>query len=251
MRAPALAGGSRADELHLPGVASSALRLSPVAAGLVVEALAAGVRAAGHALTPGARRLLRGGERVEVQGASLLVEPAPAGGGATRVAAAALLREAAAGDEVSGPHLVVLSGPAAGARHVLGPEQTVGRGRGATIRIADPEASRVHARVRVGARGATIEDLRSKNGVRVNGIPVERRPVPLAAGAEITIGETVLALVDRRADAAPRRAPRRGGSGAPVHGRPGTSAPRRPLPAQALAALLLALSAAALALAGS
>lgn len=232
LRGPLAAGGSRTDDLHLPGCPAAALRLVPCAAGVVVEAAAAGVHAGGHPVHPGARRLLRPGDAVTLQGAALELAP-PAPPGDTRAAAAALLRDAAAGAVVPpGLHLVVLTGPAAGALHALGPAQTLGRGRGASIVIPDPSASRVHARLTVGPGGAAVEDLRSKNGVRVNGVRIERRPFPVRAGDELTVGETALALAG-------------GPPPAPPAGRP---AARR---ARLVAAALLALSAAALALAAS
>jgi hypothetical protein len=237
LAAPAVAGGSHADGLHLPGCPAAALRLLPCAAGVVVEAGAAGVRAAGHALHPGARRLLRPGERAELHGVALeLVAPPPAE--ETRAAAAALLRDAAAGDAPpAGLHLVVLSGPAAGARHALGPEQTLGRGRAATIVLPDPTASRLHARLTLGPDGARVADLGSKNGVRVNGGRIDRRPFPVRPGDELVVGETALAL----ADGTPEPSAPPGGIGeAPA---------RRRLPMRVVAAALLALSAAALALA--
>ncbi len=166
---------------------------------------------------------------------TLSLEPVPAGG-PTRVAAGALVRDAAGGAApMAGPHLVVLSGPAAGARHLLRAEQTIGRGRGATITIPDAQASRVHARIRLDGRGATVEDLGSKNGVRVNGIRIERSRCAIHAADEIVIGETAVALQDLPGPDAP--GPRRDGT-------------RRVRTAShLLAAALLALSAAALALA--
>ena len=237
----ATAGGSRADLVSLPGAPAAALRLEPYAAGIVVEACATGVRAAGRPLHPGARRLLRTGEEVEVGGSRIRVAPAPALDG-TRVAAAALVRAAAAASAevaVAGPHLVVLTGVEAGTRHALAAEQILGRGRSATIRVADLQSSRRHARLRLGACGASIEDLGSKNGLRVNGVAVERRPCPLQDGDELTVGETTLALVDpdARASAAPPQA----SVAAP---RPG----RFPRP-HVTAAALLGLCAAALVLA--
>ena len=126
---PATAGGSHADAIHLAGLPPGALALEPVHAGVVATARVAGARAAGHPLSPGARRLLRPGERVELQGASLGPIAARAAEG-TRVLAAALLAQAAAGEvPVAGPHLVVLTGPDAGARLPLGPEEILGRSR--------------------------------------------------------------------------------------------------------------------------
>jgi hypothetical protein len=242
---PVSAGGSRADGLLVPGLAPGALRLVPGRAGLVVEASAPGVRVAGHPVAPGERRLLRPGERAEVHGVTLALGRAEGSAdGGTRCAAAALLRDAAAGATPAGARLVVLTGAAAGALHPLGPEQTVGRGRDAAIRIADPRASRVHARLRVESRGASIEDLGSKNGVRVNGVRIEpRRPAPVAAGDEIVLGDTAVALEEGSSGGA--------GDGS---GTPGAAPPRGGRSRAALrlaAAALLALAAAALAFAGS
>ena len=117
--------------------------------------------------------------------------------GVTRAAAAAMLRAAAEGGAVvAGPHLVVVAGSSAGERIALLPVQTLGRGAGADVRVADPCASRVHARVRLDGAGATVEDLRSKNGVRVNGARVRRGRRRLVPGDEIALGATVLAFED-------------------------------------------------------
>jgi hypothetical protein len=237
VEAPLVAGGSHADDLQLPGAPAAALRLLPCAAGVVVEPGATGVRAAGHALHPGARRLLRPGERVELHGASLEVA-LPGQPEQTRAAAAALLRDAAVGAAPPpGLHLVVLSGPAAGARHPLAADQTLGRGRAATIVLPDATASRVHARLTVASGGAFVQDLRSKNGVRVNGVRIDVRH-PLRAGDELVVGETALALADGAAFAE---------TDPPAPGAPR----RRKIPARLVAAALLAISAAALALAAS
>jgi hypothetical protein len=231
---PLRAGGSHADDVHLPSCPPGALWLVPCAAGVVAEAASSGVRAAGRTLAPGDRRLLRSGERVELHGATIAVDPPAAD--ATRAGAGALLRGAAAGAApLAGAHLVVLTGRTAGTRHPLGGEQTIGRGRAASIVVPDPHASRVHARLRIGAAGAVIEDLGSKNGVRVNGVRIDRRPCPLRPGDEVRIGETALGLVDHPL--------------APADARQKRASPRRRPPAHVLAAALLALSAAALALA--
>lgn len=247
MSAPATAGGSRADGIVVPGAPPASALLVPVAAGVVIEASAPGVRVAGHAVAPGTRRLLRAGERAEIGGASLELEAAPPAD-STRVAAAALLRDAAAGaDPIAGPRLVVLTGPAAGVRHALGAEETIGRGRAASIRLRDPQASRVHARIRLGTDGATIEDLRSKNGLRLNGVRVDRCPAPLRAGDEIGIGDTALAVEGVAPDA-------RAGAVASAAAAPSPASPpprQGPRRRHAAAAALLALCALALALAGS
>lgn len=235
------AGGSLADDVLLPGCPPGAVTLLPCAAGVVVEAVAAGVRVAGHPLAPGARRLLRPGERAELHGAALAIE-SPAADAPTRAHGAELLRAAAAGHApVSGAHLVFLSGPSAGLRVPLRTEQTLGRSRRADVVLPDPRASRVHARVRIGPGGATVEDLRSKNGLRVNGVRVDRGAIPIRAGDELLLGDTRVAVELGEAEVA-------GAVARPGAGPPGARPGRR---GRAATAMLLALSAAALALAAS
>jgi hypothetical protein len=243
--AAASVGGSASDDVRLPGAPAGAVRLVPADAGLVVEVRSAGVRVAGKPAAPGSRRLVVAGERVEVLGHVLgLVADAPPEG--TRAMAGAFLREAAAGSApMATPHLVVLTGPRAGLRVPLRERLTVGRGRAANVVLPDPEASRVHAEVRLGGDAVTVEDLRSKNGVRVNAVRVEAGPQPLRAGDELTVGETVLRLVDpldalRRSAAAAEAMPPRPRA---------RFLPGRALPPELAAAVLLVLAGAALALA--
>lgn len=241
---PATAGGSQADAVFVAGLPAAAIELEPVEAGLVATARVAGARAGGHPLAPAVRRLLRPGERVELQGAA--VGPAAAARPeGTRALAAELVAQAAAGGApVAGPHLLVLTGPSAGARLLLGAEETLGRGRTATLRLPDPKASRRHARLRVGAGGVTVEDLGSKNGLLVNGVRADRGRRRLEIGDELAIGETLLALADPLAPGGPATA---AAGGAPREA--SARRPRRRRGAAQAAAALLAL-AAALALAG-
>jgi pSer/pThr/pTyr-binding forkhead associated (FHA) protein len=168
-----------------------------------------------------------------------LAQDAPREDG-TRLVAAAALRDASAGETPApGPHLVVLTGSLAGRRIPLRAEQVIGRGRTADVVLADAQASRRHVRVRLAERGAIVEDLGSKNGVRVNAVRAERGPALLRDGDLLAIGETELALVDPRdRDPSPAASARAEGP-----------RPRAPRIARLGAAALLALSAAALALA--
>lgn len=248
---PCSAGGSRGDAVLLEGVVPGALRLEPCPGGLLVEAASTGVRAADHPLPPGARRLLRAGERVVVRGHALaLPADAPAGArvGSTRAMASDLLRSIAdRAAPPAGPHLLVLTGPAAGQRLPLGREQTLGRSRRATLRLADPRASRLHARVRVDGAGATVEDLGARNGLRVNGLRIEGRAQPLRPGDVLAVGETELALVVPWSGGA--REPAAGEASAAASAPEATSSRGEEL--RRAAAALLALAAIALALAGA
>ena len=156
--------------------------------------------------------------------------------GATRIDAGALLRRAAAGGAAqAGPHLVVRE-PRGGARVVaLTGDCTVGRGRRAALSLADPSASRLHLRLQVDGAGTSVEDLGSRNGLRVNGGRARGRR-RLRSGDELEVGETLLRYVDplEPIGAAPDR--------------PGTER-RRPPPATLLAVASGLLAAAAMVLA--
>jgi pSer/pThr/pTyr-binding forkhead associated (FHA) protein len=63
----------------------------------------------------------------------------------------------------------------------------VGRSLECQLSIEDPLVSREHARIIIDDDGALVEDLRSRNGVRVNGLIV-RGPTPLRDGDRVRIG---------------------------------------------------------------
>ncbi len=72
------------------------------------------------------------------------------------------------------PILIAQSGPVAGQRWTLGKaELTIGRGAECDIMIPDRQVSRVHARLRQREDGGfELEDLESKNGTHINGMPL-------------------------------------------------------------------------------
>ena len=67
----------------------------------------------------------------------------------------------------------------------------IGRTPEATIQIEAPGVSRLHARILIANGEATLEDLGSKNGTRVNGLRITT-PTVLADGHEIGLGTIVL-----------------------------------------------------------
>jgi len=73
----------------------------------------------------------------------------------------------------------------------------IGRSVDAHLTIEDPLVSRKHARMVVSGTGAHIEDLGSRNGVKVNGAAIVR-PTPLRNGDRVRIGtqELVFCEVD-------------------------------------------------------
>ncbi|MBK6687375.1 MAG: sigma 54-interacting transcriptional regulator [Deltaproteobacteria bacterium] len=70
---------------------------------------------------------------------------------------------------------------------------TIGRGE-ADVVITDPEASRLHVRLHVGAE-VEVEDLASANGTRLDGQPLPAStPVPWSIDSKLEIGSTLLLL---------------------------------------------------------
>jgi hypothetical protein len=214
--------------LALGGVAAWA-----AAAGVVVEARVEGVRAGGRPLPPGARRLLAPGERAEVEGMALWLEPRALD--STRALAGAVLAGLA---PPPGPRLVAVEGPAAGALLLLRDSAVLGRGRGAELRVADPHASRRHARVTLEGSRVAVQDLASKNGFAVNGGALRRGRVELGPGDVLSIGATSLRL---ETGEPPACAP---SPGAAADGPPPGEGPRRRVtPLLAAGALLVAAAA--------
>jgi len=84
----------------------------------------------------------------------------------------------------------------------------LGRSRACTVRLEGDEVSRRHARIEVVDGIATIEDLGSVHGVRVNGEPVTGRR-PLKHNDRITIGSHELRLqIEHSVRPPPRTGPK-------------------------------------------
>jgi hypothetical protein len=82
----------------------------------------------------------------------------------------------------------------------------IGRGAECSVVLESRKVSRLHARLSIDARGATIEDLGSANGVFVNGNRVERQ-ARLSHGDVILIGDEQLAISVRPLSPAARARP--------------------------------------------
>jgi len=90
-------------------------------------------------------------------------------------------------------NLVELRGDLAGRRCDIEREVIIGRSPEATIQVGDDQVSRRHARIqRLSHREFEIEDLDSRNGTTVNGLPL--RKGPLEVGDRIQVGRTVFML---------------------------------------------------------
>jgi pSer/pThr/pTyr-binding forkhead associated (FHA) protein len=73
-------------------------------------------------------------------------------------------------------------------RFVLGPAvNTIGREPASTVCINDASVSRGHARITIAGNQATLEDLKSKNGTSVMGVPITG-PTVLTDGDEVEFG---------------------------------------------------------------
>ncbi|MGV9252777.1 FtsK/SpoIIIE domain-containing protein [Streptomyces sp. NPDC003697] len=92
--------------------------------------------------------------------------------------------------------LHVVAGPDAGGVHLLhGGQITVGRSADADVPLDDPDVSRVHCAVTVAPDGrVSVADLHSTNGTELDGVRVGSRPVHLAPGALLRVGESALRL---------------------------------------------------------
>lgn len=113
--------------------------------------------------------------------------------GQTRVFQAPLVR---------GPRATLLvREPKRAGRTVIAGEGTltIGRGDSNGLVLADPRASRHHARLAARDGLLVLTDLRSTNGTRVNGRAVQELPV--GEGDEIRIGDSVLVVTAVGADA--------------------------------------------------
>lgn len=100
----------------------------------------------------------------------------------------------------------VTAGPDAGAVHRLGAgEHTIGRVAHATVRLEDPDVSRLHAAIRLSGRGATIRDLDSTNGTRVDGVPLGRGETAVRPGQVVAVGGSRLTLIVPRHEPAASR----------------------------------------------
>jgi two-component system, NtrC family, response regulator AtoC len=86
-------------------------------------------------------------------------------------------------------------------------ELSIGRADNADIRITDPLASRLHARLHIGEGGLfEIEDIGSINRTKVRDVALEHGArVAVLPGEAVTIGSTILMVQETRATARNRR----------------------------------------------
>ncbi len=86
-----------------------------------------------------------------------------------------------------------MEGPQAGQKFKIDGDVVLGRAIDSTVVLEDPEVSRSHVRITRAHSGAyMIEDMGSRNGTQVNGVPIQKQF--LVFGDKIQIGPRVLIL---------------------------------------------------------
>ncbi|MFG2933887.1 FtsK/SpoIIIE domain-containing protein [Streptomyces achromogenes] len=179
-----------------PAVSRDVLVTAPVGTelGAVASALAGAVAGEGGAgREAGASVVLyAGAERLDPR-RSTLGEP-PLVDGAVLSLGAPAAPEPHPELDAAPTQLHVVAGPDAGGVHLLhGGRITVGRSADADVPLDDPDVSRLHCAVTVGADGrVSVADLGSTNGTSLDGTRVTDRPVRVPAGGLLRIGESAL-----------------------------------------------------------
>ena len=98
------------------------------------------------------------------------------------------------------PRLIGIAGPFQGVVIPLPEGETcIGRDTSNQVCIADGSLSRRHCALSRRGDEITIRDLRSRNGTRVNGMPVEERP--LEHQDQVSVGSSLLVFVESDHDA--------------------------------------------------
>ncbi|MEE1752222.1 FHA domain-containing protein [Streptomyces sp. SP18CS02] len=170
-------------------------------AGTALAAVASGLAAAvsgPDTSGSGAVVLYAGRERLDAQRCALGEPPLVDGA----VLSLQVPGEARVPVEGVSARLHVVAGPDAGGVHLLhGGEIRIGRSADADVPLDDPDVSRLHCAVTVSESGrVTVADLGSTNGTTLDGAEVGIRPVRLAPGALLRLGESTLRLTTGAAD---------------------------------------------------
>ncbi|MFJ9061656.1 FHA domain-containing protein [Streptomyces sp. NPDC102409] len=177
-----------------PARACDVLVTAPAGTALaaVASALAAAVSGPEGSLGGGATVLYAGRERLDPQRCALGEPPLVDG----TVLSLQVPGEDEAADDAVPARLHVIAGPDAGGVHLLhGGQIRIGRSAEADVPLDDPDVSRLHCAVTVSDDGrVSVADLGSTNGTSLDGVDVHDRPVRLAPGALLRLGESTLRL---------------------------------------------------------
>jgi pSer/pThr/pTyr-binding forkhead associated (FHA) protein len=201
----ALGRGKGAD-VRLPDLAVSELHATLQVAGsrytLVDESSTNGTRVNGTQLVAGRPRTLEAGDELELGPFRLVCSFGPVSSATTpeRTASLArrLIRELSAEPTVRAPlALRVVRGPDTGTSVNLGippSKLIIGRGDSAGLELTDRDVSRDHLEIERDLDGAIARDLRSKNGLVVNGKRLRERR--LRHGDVLTVGSSDVVFED-------------------------------------------------------
>jgi signal transduction histidine kinase len=96
------------------------------------------------------------------------------------------------------PRVLVISGPQSGRVFALEAESTIGRDPAATVSLVADDVSRRHARIRQETCGYVLDDLGSRNGTSVDGVPAKRHV--LKVGDRVKVGTSNVLLFTHRDD---------------------------------------------------
>ncbi|MFC8224750.1 FHA domain-containing protein [Streptomyces sp. NPDC057287] len=177
-----------------PARACDVLVTAPAGTALasVASGLAAAVSGPEGSLGGGATVLYAGRERLDPQRCALGEPPLVDGA----VLSLQVPGEDEAADDAVPARLHVIAGPDAGGVHLLhGGQIRIGRSAEADVPLDDPDVSRLHCAVTVSDDGrVSVADLGSTNGTSLDGAEVHDRPVRLAPGALLRLGESTLRL---------------------------------------------------------
>jgi len=88
---------------------------------------------------------------------------------------------------------VILGANAGHIYSILKPRAVMGRGQGCDIQLQDSEVSRRHAMIEVRGEDAMLVDLQSTNGTFVEGVRIQRAPLP--SHQEFSLGTTTLMFI--------------------------------------------------------
>lgn len=95
--------------------------------------------------------------------------------------------------------LIILEGPQPGLRYALNAERVrIGRGPDSEISLASSRVSRNHAQIHRVGDEYFVEDLGSRNGTFINGLPIRGR-IPLGPGDRLGVGEFTFGLEEETA----------------------------------------------------
>ena len=185
-------------------VSRSHARISRDGALFFIEDLGSsyGTRINGKSLPRGEKRLLRNGDIIAIAQYDLTFDhvadmPKEGEGSNTSNIARQVMKDALRGlNQSEGPCFRVMNGPKEGQRIEIGDAQEIvfGRDESADIVLKDDMVSRRHAKVRRDWSGTHVEDLKSRNGIKVNKKRVLRKT--LRDRDELEIGGIRLLYLD-------------------------------------------------------